>query len=338
MKKLICPFILFFIFAFLLAGCGPSDEEIATMTAAAWTPTPSPTPAPTSTPIPTPIPYDLTISVKDKNGNLIDKASIVFPASGDDEPIMTDASGKFSWTNLPGEEVSLTVSAQGYYDSEEKTTIARGSNDISVTMERDPFQLLPSEACQPGQELLYLEDFEDGQAQAWEGIARPVWMFKELEGRGTILTANPSSGETRIEAEKLEFNNAVWHMDIRRNPIVEAIWLRYIHFDDEGYIAVFAEGRRFWIQREGQDGFDWPTRTVSRPDGETWEKLSFSVFDGVIDVWIDGILISGVNDPNQFEFGGMSITMTESEESIAFDNLVVCSLTEPYVPLEQAEE
>ncbi len=46
------------IVLFLLAACGPSPEQIATMTASAWTPTlpPTNTPVPTNTPIPTTVP------------------------------------------------------------------------------------------------------------------------------------------------------------------------------------------------------------------------------------------------------------------------------------------
>ena len=63
MKKV---FPLIFIAALLLAGCGPSEAEIATMTATMWTPTPTSTltltptltftPTPTLTPTPTETP------------------------------------------------------------------------------------------------------------------------------------------------------------------------------------------------------------------------------------------------------------------------------------------
>jgi hypothetical protein len=56
MKKYICFIPLFVLGALLFAGCGPSEEEMATMTAAAWTPTPSPTLAPPPTSTNTPLP------------------------------------------------------------------------------------------------------------------------------------------------------------------------------------------------------------------------------------------------------------------------------------------
>ncbi len=48
----------------LLGGCGPSAEQISTMTASAWTPTspPTNTPAPTNTPLPTDTPAPTALS------------------------------------------------------------------------------------------------------------------------------------------------------------------------------------------------------------------------------------------------------------------------------------
>ena len=146
----------------LLAACGPSPEQIATMTASAWTPTPLP---PTATPTPTPAPIDLTVTIADETGTSIAGASIVFPESGNGSPVLMDDQGQYSWTNLGSEAVSLTVSAQGYLDADLITTIQRGSNEIKVTLQRDPMGILPAEACATDQKVLYIEDFQDGQAQ-----------------------------------------------------------------------------------------------------------------------------------------------------------------------------
>lgn len=51
---------LLIILPFLVVGCGPSPEEIATQTAAAWTATPTQT----NTPMPTPVPPTATPTVK----------------------------------------------------------------------------------------------------------------------------------------------------------------------------------------------------------------------------------------------------------------------------------
>ncbi len=152
------------IAAFLLGACGPSAEEIATMTASAWTPTPVP---PTITPSPTPLPYDLTVKVTDADGNPIAGALVVFPMSGSDEPVAADDSGQAAWTNLDGPAGTVTVVAQGYFKGEQSFNLNRGPNEIVVKLERDPFGLLPSDACGAGESLLYVEDYQDGEAQDW---------------------------------------------------------------------------------------------------------------------------------------------------------------------------
>ena len=112
----------------VLSGCGPSAEQIATMTASVWTPTPPPT----ATPLPTatPIPYDLTAKVLDESGAPIAGASIVLPQSGSEEPVLADASGQHQWTNLPGPDVTLKASAPGYLPGEQAGTVDRGPSEL----------------------------------------------------------------------------------------------------------------------------------------------------------------------------------------------------------------
>ncbi|MFL7870374.1 MAG: carboxypeptidase-like regulatory domain-containing protein, partial [Anaerolineales bacterium] len=147
----------------LIASCGPSAEEVATMTAAAWTATPSPTATPTLTPTATPIPYDVTVKIIDQDGNPIPGANVVFPESGNDGPVIVDDGGQAVWNNLPGETGTLGVAAPGYFSAEQSLSLERGPNEVTVALERDPYGLLPAEACAPGEKLLYIEDFQDGQ-------------------------------------------------------------------------------------------------------------------------------------------------------------------------------
>jgi hypothetical protein len=69
-------FFVFLLFLILvISGCGPSVEEIAAMTQAAWTATPTSTPTSTPTPTPTPVPYGLSLEVVDEEGAAIVGAS-----------------------------------------------------------------------------------------------------------------------------------------------------------------------------------------------------------------------------------------------------------------------
>ena len=124
-------FLLIFVMVFL-AGCGPSPEEIATMTASTWTATPEPTSTPLPTSTPTPIPYDLTFTVVDADGNPISGASVMLAELGEEDEKATqssDENGQVSWGNLPEEMISLSVQGQGYFSGELSQTIERGAND-----------------------------------------------------------------------------------------------------------------------------------------------------------------------------------------------------------------
>ena len=111
-------------------GCAPSAEQIATMTAAAWTPTPI------SSPTPTPIPYSLIVHVTDESGAGI-VAAIILLESGSNEPIQTDAAGRYEWKTVNGPTGSLLVSATGYHDATQTVTLERGPNELVVVLQRD---------------------------------------------------------------------------------------------------------------------------------------------------------------------------------------------------------
>lgn len=330
---------LLFLGMLLITACGLSPEEIATQTASAWTSTPVP---PTSTPTPTPVPYDLTISVEDSGGNRISNAAIIFPESGDDEPMNTSDNGDLSWANLQGEHANFEVNAQGYYGQGVSETLVRGNNEITFTLERDPFQLLPSEVCQSGQEVLYIEDFEDGFAQGIEGLGRPAWVFESDPELGTVLVAVENTGEKGFTIFDDNYENIVFHFDIVRPMDVEIIWIRIRQDNANSYIGVLhAEGRNAFLQREDEDGgagSPWPGRNTSRPDGMTWEHISLSAYEGLFDLWINNELLIGVTDPEPYGSGNVSFYMMDHTTPALIDNLVICGLTEPYDPPSLVED
>ncbi len=327
--------ILVLTMAFLLlSSCGLSPEEIATQTASAWTSTPVP---PTSTPTPTPIPYDVNISIIDVDGNPISEASIVFPESGDDQPVIVDPEGSYAWFNLSGSEGNVQVSSQGYYLSETSLSLERGANDVVVQLERDPFQILPSEACLPGQEVLLIEDFEDQQLQGWQGYSRPLWNFEEDDARGTYLIASPGGDEYTIDYAAQEFGNMVWHIDTRRNNTVAIMWLGF-HASpgQQGYIDVIFGNGQFSLQKQTGPGNpqDLAQRSIGFPSqDDPWERISISVYDGILDFWVNDELMAGATDNNDpHEKGSLWISVTPPENAVAFDNIVICGLSEPYIP------
>lgn len=330
-----CFFVL--VALLLLTGCGPSPEEEATMTATMWTPTPVP---PTETPTPTPVPYDLTVSIVDEQGAPISGAEILITEEEEGDETFSDESGQVQYFDLPGDSIPLSVTAQGYTSTEEDVAMDRGMNEASVTMVRDPLQLLPSEACQPDQELLYLEDFEDGKAQGWTDLIRPIWTMEQDPEHGTVLTLNVNTEEhtdARYEHE-LFSGNIVWHMDIRRGPKYGLLWLRTHLQSGYANIALFTNESFLTAQRQTpEQAIHLGARYRQIPDGMVWEHLSIAVYEERIDFYLNDELVLGVNAPEALNTGIISIAASASPSPFSFDNLVVCGLEEPYTPPEVEE-
>jgi hypothetical protein len=114
--------------------------------------------------------YNLEITVTDSEGIPISGASATVSELGGMAGAAqnTDANGQASWVNLPNETATLVLDTPGYFPVEETLTILKDDNQHSFTLERDPFGLLPSEACRSEETLVYVDDFQDGKAQEWD--------------------------------------------------------------------------------------------------------------------------------------------------------------------------
>lgn len=195
-------FINLILFIVIFTGCGPAETGSDANVEAVWTdfpitvPTITPTPTSTPTPTPTPVPYGLNVLVIDE-GELPVFEAIISVSELDDESgtLTTDNQGAVSWADLPGEIVTLSVSAQGYLSVELSEVIGRGDNQLTIALERDPFGILTSEACAPGETLLYVEDFQDGHAQGWETI--------EYGAQGWALGSYPDTPENKVISHTL---------------------------------------------------------------------------------------------------------------------------------------
>jgi hypothetical protein len=361
------------ILVLLLAACGPSPEQIATMTASAWTATPKPTATPvppTLTPTPTPIPYDVNVTIVDASGAPIPEAQIVFPESGNGEPVLADAQGKFSWMNLAGDAATFNVSAQGYLPGQQTATLQRGVNEVAIILERDPYGLLPSTACAPGETLLYLEDFQDGEAQGWHGdqndqsgskspgpapdtAANSVFIFdanKLTPGPDARLSAGYDAGE----ASSSFFSDAVWRLHFMVNrPTAPAFSWHQAGPSEFGGQEVTETwyGIYFWgspwnqihVRRTilGDSGpisdEEVVTGTFTQVPGQ-WHWIEISSYQGHLQIWVDGKLEAEYQDSQPLPQGKISMgvmgTFTEASTTILyFDDLTVCGLSAPFTSM-----
>jgi hypothetical protein len=343
-----------------LAACGPSPEQVATMTASAWTPTPPPTA--TSTPIP----YDVNVSIVDTGGVPIAEAQSAFPESGNSDPVMSDAQGKFSWTNLAGVSANFNVSAQGYFPAQQSAMLQRGVNEVGIVLKRAPFAFLPSTACGAGETLLYMEDFQDGESQNWNGdqansssrfvgpapdaSANFVYIFDATKltlGPDAWLGANYNAGESAY------FGDAVWRLHFMVNRFTaptfnwheagpsefggqEATGTRYtFNFWGSPFNQIHLRRTIFGAAGPLSDD-DVVTGTFTQVPNN-WHWLEISSFQGHLQIWVDGKLEAEYQDPEPLPVGRIGIGLgpfTEASTTVLyFDDMTVCGLSAPFTSM-----
>jgi hypothetical protein len=338
----------------LLVGCGPSAEEQAatsaalTVAAATDTPIPSATPLPTDTPTPTatPVPYDLSLIVTGEEDASIVGANVILEEVGDDTGTqITDEVGQAFWYDLPVDTVSLSISAQGYFPQDFSKTLERGINSVTLSLERDPHGLLPSQACGPDEKLLYIEDFQDRNADRLETIKFKVggWdLGPHPDSLGNIVAMYDGEQGSGSELSAGSFDNAVWRFQVMTDSrrIREYSWL--IKHYDEGEVETSAYSARFEPSVLAVFRKKWP---VSNPallnrsiymSPRTWHQIEMITFDGDFEFWVDGTRLLFYEDPEPLPGGTFEIGMEDSPGVVSvdyFDNLSVCELTAPYVPM-----
>ncbi len=337
----------------LTVSCGPSAEEISTMTASAWTPTPTQTPIP---PSPTPIPIDVTVTIIDESGAPVAGASVSFPESGNDTPILTDGVGQVRWSDLQGETATFNVSAQGYLPASLNSMLVRGLNDVAVTIQRDPFGLLPSEGCAQEETFLYAEDFQDGKAQGWMEIefGAPGWgIVPSLEEAGDlVLSAQYTDmvGDAPISSRLsgFELDNAVWRIQMMvPERFSQENWFS---FNWKQALQPFTlEGKEIFDSRyQVPIGYNYfalrrlqqPLTNIgiaqsSAPTFGEWHLVEVATYQGLTEVWMDGKLKFHYEDPVPIPPGtmGLELWLQRSQSVVYFDDIFACKLGAPFVSI-----
>ena len=346
----------------LMVGCGPSPEEqtatAVALTAAAATSTPTitptftPNPTSTPTPTPTPIPYDLSVLVTgEEDSSLVGATVILAEISGEAGKQITDAGGQAYWNDLPGETVNLSISAQGYFRTETSEVIDRGVNQMTVVLERYPFGLLPIEACGPNEQILYIEDLQDGNADGWPEI--------ELRAQGFDIGSHPDEpadnvivfsgiGGGRSNLENVTLNNFVWRTQflIDGSASVSFNWrvAPEPYETEEGTVTdslySLTLEETSYIYRGTA-----PIRNVLvagnpyKPKSGIWHSVEIGIYEGELEAWIDGFRILAYNDPNPLPEGGIFLEVSPFVDNtiVYIDDMALCELTEPFVPMPTPE-
>jgi len=122
---------------------------------------------------------------------------------------------------------------------------------------------------------------------------------------------------------------------MRRESGRALAWLGFHQTQWEANFAHFPTINNIVLQHIiNPNGFDLG-RVVSLPvaDGESWDKITIAYYDGIIDLYLDDELVVGVTDDPPAPEGSLSVNFeTPDDITLAMDNFVVCSLSEPYTP------
>lgn len=313
------------------------------MTASAWTPTPPP---PTATPTATPVPYGLTAIITDESGAPIPGASIVLPQSGSEDPVLADESEKFTWPNLPGPDVSLKVSAPGYLPGQQSGSVDRGTSELAVVLKRDPFGLLPADACAPDEKLLYIEDFQDGRAQGWRNITGAVefgakngWMLGPTEqGNNAVYFTGVYHDLDTLQ--DMTFDNVVWRLKVMTTGTdgFSFLNLKLSDPNPEGgtrYVVQWGATPELDLtrmQNPSPGAFSVGHSKFRATQGQRY-NVEFSDYQGQVQVWIEGKKEIDYQDPKPIGPGVISLEVNilkDPKTVYAFDDLSVCELTAPF--------
>lgn len=344
-KKVICTGLSLITLSIVLLGCAPSPEEPAATsivtTEAAATSTPTTTPTWT----PTPMPFDLSLLIRSRYGDAIAGAKVALEGYGSQ---MTDDAGKVHWYDLPGDPVNLSIDARGFFPTTQTVPIQRGNNEITITLDHDPHELLHSKACTPSENLIYLEDFQDGQAQSWliEEGPRFGQEIQPVPGpEGDMVLEWPSMYGGSIFLDGIHVEDSVvriWFMIPRKGGFVVGMNAIVAPYEFFGKTVEYSAYTTF-IDEEGAYGYRearpkvtdelvGPSRPISSSE---WHLLEVSAFEGVFEIWVDGIRYLTYQDRKPLPGGTLRLSnWIETEHgAVLFDDISVCEMTEPFVPI-----
>jgi hypothetical protein len=260
----------------------------------------------------------------------------------------TDSGGAAAWMDLPGEMVSLSVQSQGYFADEASQAIERGPNEVTVTLETDPFGVLPSAACAPGETPLMIEDFQDGVAQNWDSItaalefnAQNGWALVEDEPGNSVVTASHSAAfaTDSYYYEGMEpFENAVWRLRTKFVGKDNDAFLNWRHgwnnTGDWRYIVQYGGPVLLDLSRLHYDvGHFSVSRSQFGFREDQWYFFEIGTFEGETQVWVDGVMKNSYTDPQPMDPGtiGLEVHLFDGSNSVyTFDDLVVCGIEAPF--------
>ncbi len=320
--------MLVIIWSMLLVGCSSASQE----TPAAPT-SPPPTAVPTNTKLPptaTQVVNNLKLTIMNTEGQPIAGAL----ASLDGETVAADETGSITFMGLSNTEAHVSVTASGYIPQELELTLQPGDNQSEVNLELDPAGLLSQNACTPDEKLLYLEDFQDGQAQGWDAIEAqaPGWSVggdpDEPQNLAAIAQGITSIPWAWYDRENTRLNNVIWRIRVKYTGRVRAhLNFRLIEQpggDSRYFYAIGPDGSTL-VRRKNGEGVDLAGIETLTPG--KWHLVEMGYFNGALTLFVDGEEKVTYTDPQPWTDGTINLEpYPEDDAVIYYDNLVLCEL------------
>lgn len=322
----------------LLAGCtSPAPAPAAPPTQ----PPPTLPPAPTPTPEPTPIPYNLDLLVTGPDGQPIPGAS----AQLGEQTQQAGSSGVITFADLSAGPLALTVSSPGYLSQDISPSLQPGDNQLEIALQPDPFGLLPANACAQGETLLYLEDFQDGQAQGWDAFENqiPGWTIEEDANQpGNRLAAARSQQSMPwawYDRQNAAFENVIWRLRVK--PMGKGhtqLNFRFVEQPDYSgrYFIGIGGGGAILTRYENNQGDDISSLGDVKPG--QWRLFEIGYLDGALTVFVDGEQRATYQESTPWQGGAINLEPHPEaggpgEGAFFYDDLSICGLTAPPQPL-----
>ena len=295
--------------------------------------------------------YNLMVTLNDLEGNPIPDVNVSVSEMGSlsDATATTDETGTANWIDLPGETATLQVSGPGYVSLQESLTLEKGDNGASLTLERDPFGRLISEACRPEETYLYAEDIQDGEMQGWNQLMAAIQMgapgysiiAEPEQESNTILKLEGMSDNlhsTTLVYESSTFGDAVLRFQVQSFGNIHHIVSWHRNFEQGGGYVWFIYGAGHNGGRLEKDlggsmvtALSW-NKYIG--DGK-WHTFEISTYQGEIQLWIDGIYMTQWTDQQPIEEGYFTIEhdFWKGGSYAHYDNFSVCGLNAPFTSI-----
>ncbi len=342
--------VLFFcaLLSLFTVACRPTRAEaIATGVAQTHTATFStdpPMPTETATSIPSATHIIATPTTESNSLSLLLVNDLGLPIANapieiEDELFTSNDKGFVNVTDIAN-SVSLFAEVQGYKSHTELLSLVPGENAIEIQLARNPFSLLPSNACKPNEELIFIEDFEDGEGQIFPALAIGIPGFSietEATGNKYLRVANTTKTELTYNAMPLE--NTILRFNLkfsaadREGGVV--MWQRSLTDDYSAYGLYINTDYAYDVFKQIAEGDGYNTlqmglTTTQQVTGVN-HTIEIATFGDLTEVFMDGQKISSFVDPQPISPGGFSIVQFVANGQVSaipmqFDNFVACKI------------